>query len=255
MRKLFYLFILFALTGCDVFYPSMMLKTPRNYTFNTLSDSTSSTEYKIAANDFVNMRVFSNDGFKLVDFTNIIDASGNNLYNINQGVEYLVQADGTIKFPIIGKTMVAGLNVRQAVLLLEEKYSQFYIKPYVLLHVTNRRVTVFPGDPGTAKVIPLLNSNTTLIEAIALAGGITEDGKAKAIKLIRGDPNKPEVYLIDLSTIAGVKAGSTILQANDVIYVTPQIRPAERALERLTPTLTLLTSIVTILLLVRTSKL
>ena len=255
MRNLFYLCILFALTGCDLLYPSMMLKTPKNYSFTQLTDSTSSTQYKIAPNDFVNMRLFSNDGFKLIDFTNIVDNSGNSMFYINNGVEYLVEADGTVTLPVLGKTYVAGMNIRQAISMLEEKFSQYYIKPYVLLSVTNRRVIVFPGDPGTAKVIPLINNNTTLIEAIALAGGITEGGRARQVKLIRGDPNKPEVYLIDLSTINGVKAGNTILQANDLIYVTPQPRPVERALARLTPTLTLITSLVTVVILIKTTKL
>jgi polysaccharide export outer membrane protein len=255
MRKLFYLFIILGMTGCDLFYPSIMLKTPKNFAYTPLTDSTSSTLYKIAPNDFVNMRLFSNDGFKLIDFTNIVDNGGNSMFYVNNGIEYLVENDGTVMLPVIGKTKMSGLNVRQAIEMLQEKYSQYYIKPYILLRITNRRVIVFPGNPGTAKVIPLINDNTTLIEALALCGGITEDGKAKQIKLIRGDPNKPEVYLIDLSTINGIKAGNTILQANDLIYVTPQRRPAVQALERLTPTLGLITSLLTVFLLIKTTKL
>ncbi|HTB06538.1 MAG TPA: polysaccharide biosynthesis/export family protein [Bacteroidia bacterium] len=258
MRKLFYLFIILTLTGCDILYPSMMLKTPKDYQFTKLSDSTSSPDYVIAPYDFVNMRLFSNDGFKLIDFTNISDNSGsntsNNMLYINNGVQYLVRGDGTIDFPVIGNVKVSGLSIKQAVAILEEKYTQFYIKPYVMVDVTNRRVIVFPGDPGTAKVIPLVNSTTTLIEAIALAGGITESGKAKEIKLIRGDPNKPQVYLIDLSTITGVKAANTVLQANDLIYITPQRRPVEAALIRLAPTFSLLTTLLLTITLINNTK-
>ena len=260
MRKLFYLFIILSLTGCDILYPSMMLKTPGNYPFTKLSDSTSSPEYVIAPYDFVNMRLFSNDGFKLVDFTNVSDntngnSGSNSMLYINNGVQYLVRGDGTIDFPVIGKIKISGLSIKQTIAILEEKYSQFYIKPYIMLDVTNRRVIVFPGDPGTAKVIPLVNSTTTLIEAIALAGGITESGKAKEIKLIRGDPNKPQVYLIDLSTINGVKAANTVLQANDLVYVTPQRRPAQEALTRLAPTLTLFSTILLTIALINNTKL
>lgn len=174
---------------------------------------------------------------------------------INTSIDYLVENDGSVKLPVIGRTQVAGLTIHEATEMLEKAYSKYYIRPYVLIGVDNRRVIVFPGDPGTAKVIPLVNNNTTIIEALALAGGLTESGKAKQIKLIRGDPANPEVYLIDLSTISGIKEGNTILQANDIIYVTPQRRPTLALLERVTPILSGLTTILLTIALIHSSKL
>ena len=91
----------------------------------------------------------------------------------------------------------------------------------VRLQVMNKRVTIFPGGSGgSAKVINLVYNNTTLIEALALAGGIN-DGKAYKIKLIRGDLKNPTIYQIDLSTVEGLKQADLVLQANDIIYVEP----------------------------------
>ena len=95
---------------------------------------------------------------------------------------------------------------------------------------------------GAAKVIPLVNSNTTLIEALALAGGIYEDGKAKQVKLIRNNRGKHDVFLMDLSTIQGIKDASTILEANDIIYVEPRHRYSSKFLQEATPILSLITS-------------
>jgi len=112
----------------------------------------------------------------------------------------------------------------------------------VQLKVTNNRVIIFPGGQGgTSTVITLSNTNTTLIEALALAGGIS-DGKAHKIKLIRGDLHNPKVYLIDLSTIEGMKASNLVLQANDIIYVEPRPKVAQRILENIAPYLTLLST-------------
>ncbi|HXB11684.1 MAG TPA: polysaccharide biosynthesis/export family protein [Bacteroidia bacterium] len=233
----------------------MMLETDRNYQFTPLPTSDTSLEYKISANDFINFRLFSNDGFRLIDFSNVSDNGTSTLQYANSGIDYLVDVDGTVNLPVLGKTILTGLTIREAKDLLEKKYSQYYIKPYILLKVTNRRVIVFPGDPGTAKIIPLVNNNTTLIEAIALAGGITEDGKARKVKLIRGNPDKPQVYLIDLSTIYGIKAGGMVLQANDIIYITPQRRISEKLLERITPAISLFSSFLLILVFVQTYKL
>ncbi|HWY98374.1 MAG TPA: polysaccharide biosynthesis/export family protein [Bacteroidia bacterium] len=260
MKKLLLLTCVVALTGCSWLYPSMMLKTPRNYPFAKLNDSISSVDYKISANDFLSLRLYSQDGFRLIDYTNIVDngssggvpssgvAAGSN------GVQYLVEPDGTVRLPVLGRIPIAGITIREAIQMLEQKFSQYYIKPYIILSVTNRRVIIFPGNPGTAKVVPLINNNTTLIEVLALSGGITVDGKAKEIKLIRGNPNKPSVYLIDLSTINGIKDANTILQEGDLIYVTPQIRPAGVILDRITPTLSLLSTILLTITLLKSNK-
>lgn len=249
------MFILVGLASCKALYPSMMLETDSKFQFTPLPDSITSLEYKISENDFINFRLFSNDGFRLIDFSNVSDNGSSTLQYANSGIDYLIDVDGTVNLPVLGKTVLAGLTIREAKDLLEKKYAQYYIKPYILLKVTNRRVIVFPGDPGTAKIIPLLNNNTTIIEALALAGGITEDGKARKVKLIRGNPDKPTVYLIDLSTIYGIKAGGMVLQANDIIYVTPQRRISEKLLERITPVLSLISSILLTVVLLETYKL
>jgi polysaccharide biosynthesis/export protein len=256
MRRILYLFVLAVLTGCNALYPSYMLKTPHNFHFDQLHDSISSVNYRISANDFINMRLFSQDGFHIIDLTNSSNSlsesgTGGGSSAVNTSIDYLVESDGTVNLPVLKRTQIAGLTIREATEMLEEKYSKYYLHPYVLLSVSNRRVIVFPGDPGTAKVIPLLNNNTTLIEALALTGGLTESGKAKQIKLIRGDPKNPQVYLIDLSTIKGIKDGNTILQANDIIYVTPQRRPTLAFLERITPIISGITTIFLIIALVK----
>lgn len=267
MRKIIYLFVLAALTSCNALYPSMMLKTPKGYHFDELHDSTSAVNYKISPNDYIDMRVFSNKGFHLIDLVGQGGSSGSSggtgsggtagttSVNASTGVDYLVESDGSVNLPIIGRVPVSGLTIREATEMLEKRYSEFYVKPYIILSVDNRRVIVFPGDPGTAKVIPLVNNNTTVIEAIALAGGLTENGKAGKVKIIRGDPSNPQVYCIDLSTIKGIKDGNTILQANDIIYVTPQRRPTLTLMERVTPILTGVTTILLTIVLITGTKL
>jgi polysaccharide export outer membrane protein len=83
----------------------------------------------------------------------------------------------------------------------------------------NKRVLLFPGRGGAASVLYLTNQNTSLLEALAATGGVF--GKAKKIKLIRGDLKNPKVYLIDLSTIDGLKQADLTLLGNDIIYVQP----------------------------------
>ncbi|MBS1635284.1 MAG: polysaccharide biosynthesis/export family protein [Bacteroidetes bacterium] len=214
-----------------------MLKTPKDFDYDKLSDSLTKLNYRIEPTDEINYKIFSNDGFKLVDLS-----SGSNFIERND-LNLTVESDGTAKFPLIGRVKLAGLTKTEAETLLEEKYTEYYVKPYVLLKITNKRVTVFPGNGGMARVITLSNNNTTVIEALALAGGITDDGKAYKVKLIRNNGDKkPLVYLMDLSKIDGLSAGRSVVLANDIIYVEPRYRVAKTFATELTPVLTLLST-------------
>lgn len=239
MRKLlFFLTFISILSSCKVFKSNLMLKTPKDYNYDQLADSLSRLDYKIAANDAVSYRVFTNDGFKLID----IATTASNLINFPT-IETRVEADGTSKLPLIGNIKLAGLSIVEAEKLLEERYAEFYVKPFVNIRITNKRVIVFPGLSGAAKVLPITNSNTTVMEALAMAGGISEDGKAYKIKLIRNTPGmKPLVFLMDLSKISGLAAANTQVQAYDIIYVEPRYRPIRTISNEIAPALTLLTT-------------
>jgi polysaccharide biosynthesis/export protein len=235
---LFAFLAILCFSSCKVFRSNLMLETPKNYQYQKLIDSISRLDYKIAPNDALQCRVFTNDGFKLIDLAN----SANAIYNTN--LEFLVESDGAVKLPLVGPQPIMGLTIREAEKYLEEKYSEFYVKPYVNIKVSNKRVIVFPGNSGDARVIPLTNNNTTVLEAIASAGGITNDGKAYKVKLIRSAPNQPkaDVYLMDLSRIDGLVAGNSKVQANDIIYVEPRYRVARTLVGEITPIISLITS-------------
>ena len=217
-----------------------MLKTDKNYAYDTIVDSTQTKNYKISANDLLEFRIFSNDGFKLIDLTSLNQV--NRDYQMNTESQYLVEQDGNVKLPILGLTKLSGYTIREAEVMLQEKYADFYVKPFILIEVSNKRVIVFPGQAGTARVIPLLNNNTTLIEALALAGGISEDGKAKKVKLIRTIDDKSSIYMIDLSTITGIKDANMVLQANDIIYVEPRRKYTNKLVQEIAPIISLLSS-------------
>lgn len=221
--------------------PSIMLKTGKNYKFAEFPPS-QPVEYKIAPNDVLSFQIFSNDGFKIIDITTISEGGRNGFLQQGAGIQYKVEFDGTVKMPLLGHVYMQGMTVRAAEAFLEQKFSSFYNKPFVLLEVTNRKVTIFPGTEGAAKVVGLSNENTTLLEGLALAGGISQRGKAYKIKLIRGDLKDPKVYLIDLSTIEGMKQADLVLQANDIIYIEPTLRIDRAIMSEILPYLTFITT-------------
>ena len=221
-----------------------MFKTKKDLKYDTQAD-TSILEYRIAPNDIVSFRLFTNNGFKLIDISSS-ESNSSRIQNLSIGLTYLVEHDGMINLPIIGRVAIANKTLREAEFYLEDKFSEIYIDPFVLLDVSNRRVTVFPGNGGNGQVITLQNNNVTLIEALAQAGGITATGRANRVKLIRGDLANPEVYLIDLSTIQGLTKANIILQANDIIYVEPVGVTRRQVLSEISPILSFVTSLITL---------
>jgi len=223
-----------------------MFETPRDYVFDTVPDTTLE-QYVLQANDLFYFRLFANDGFKLIDITTM-GSGGNQMVNIGQNqslFQYLIEYDGSTKLPILGRQQLEGMTIREAELFLQEKYAYSFNDPFVQITILNRRVFVFPGEAGQARVIGLSNNNTTLMEAIALAGGISENGKAHKVKLIRktDDPNNPLVYQFDMSKISGLMYANMIVQTEDIIYVQPRKQLATKVLREVLPYVTLLTTL------------
>lgn len=214
-----------------------MMQTGPFYPYGEFEE-TGDVEYRLAADDLISFELFPNGGFSL------IDAAGRNGAN-RQGVQQriLIEFDGFMKLPKLGRTYMEGLTIRQAELVLEDKFSQFYNDPFVRLTVTNKRVTIIAG--GNSNVVTLQNENTTLFEALAAAGGVPNDGLAHKVKLIRGDLQNPEVFVLDLSTMDGVKQADLVLQANDIIYIETRVRPVEKVMALIAPYVTAFSSILT----------
>lgn len=227
-----------------------MFKTPDSYVYDSIPNQLD-YEYKIAPNDVLSFRLFTNNGFRLIDVTN---ENMQQMQQLNIGINYIVEYDGIVNLPIIGRVEIAGKTLREAELYLEEMYDEVYIDPFIMLNISNRRVMVFPGDYGSGIVIPLQNNNITLLEALALAGGISEDGKAYKVKLIRGDLRDPTVYLIDLSTIEGLKKSNIILQAGDIIYIEPLGVTFRQIVAEFAPVLSFVTSLITLYIVVVTLR-
>lgn len=207
LKHLSLIAIVLLFSSCGI-NPNIMFQVPKDYEY--ANDQTiGNVEYRIVPNDIIAFSIYTNDGFKLIDLTtsavsvnNPITGGGGS--GMNNQTMFLVEPDGQIKLPIIGKFKIAGYTVREAEKQLEAQYATYYNKPFVIVRVTNRRVLVFPGNNGIGRVVPLENENTTLIEALAMAGGLTNVGKAYKIKLIRGDLRNPKVMLVDLSTVKGM---------------------------------------------------
>jgi polysaccharide export outer membrane protein len=237
--------IIIGIHSCGV-NSNLMLKTDKDYEFADLDSlNTTKLEYKIDINDILQLRFFTNDGIRILDATATTDqgVQAAQILDPDRSLNYIVRNDSLANLPIIGETNLVGMTIREAEIYLSDLYKGYYIDPFVQISVTNKRVIVFPGNGGEAQVLYLSNPNTTLMEAIALAGGITERGRSSRVKLIRKTKEgKREVYKIDLSTIDGLEYTDIIVQANDYIYVEPVPEVAREVLREVAPIVSLISS-------------
>jgi polysaccharide biosynthesis/export protein len=235
----FGLILMLMVNSCAI-NSNIMFKEPKGTIANLDSIPLYPKEdYRISVDDKFVFTMNTNDGKKVVES---MSGVGDMMRIGVQQQEYLVRSTGMAELPVVGEVKVVGLTIAALEDTLERVFSSEYQDPFVQVKVTNQRVIVFPGNGSDAKVVPLMNNNTTLMEAIAQAGGITERGKARSVKLMRREGDERKVYRIDLSTIDGLKYADMIVQGNDYIYIEPNPELAKGVVREVAPILSIFSS-------------
>lgn len=227
-----------------------MFRLDDDFTEQDLSEVTTEVEknYPLKVNDALLLDVFTNNGERLIDpnFELVSNGlGGQQQQQFRDRFQYIIQADGSATFPIIGNIKLEGMTLFEAEEVLASKFDVIYKDSFIKLRISNRRVFVL-GAPG-GRIIPLPNENMNVIEVIASAEGLNLGAKAQKIKLIRGDL----VYQIDLSTISGMQDTNMNVEPGDVIYVEPWRRPWIETLRDISPALSLVSSITTLIVVIQ----
>jgi polysaccharide export outer membrane protein len=247
--------LLWLISSCQILNSNALFQIPKdqNFAYDSLP-LLPSEDYKLGPGDRFSFLFSTNNGERIIaglsgikglEVQSMVQQNGQMIQ------DYLVRQDGTSEIPLVGSFKVSGLTVIQLEDTLTSVLSKSYKDPFVQIRVTNQRVIVFPGR-GSAQVVYLNNVNTSLLEVIALSGGISSDGRSNSIKLMRKKMNgKREIYKIDLSTIQGLKQAEMIVQSNDYIYVDYRPRYASTILKEMGPWLSLVTTALAVIVIFR----
>jgi len=254
-----------------------MFKTTDNVNTDKLRQSLVNVErnYVIQPNDYLDIRVYTNNGERIFDPNGELPFGSPNggsnsggsarAQQVNANTEFLVQHDGTIRLPRFNHVKVSGLTLLQADSLFESirLFDTLYVDPYVRTTVTNNRVFVLGAVGGTGgsggQVITMLNDNMSILEVIAQAGGMSANARVQNIKIIRDYMNHdPIVQIVDLSTIEGMRQASLNVEPNDVIYIEPNNRIFMTAFRDIAPVVTtalgLFTTVISTIILANTVR-
>lgn len=219
MRVLYFIcFVGIVVLGSSCSYKqNQILFEKRASVVDTVSQKAAIVSYHIQPQDILQIRNLQNLKY-IVDEVPTSSSSGNNA-TAGQGQTFQVEEDGTVALPAIGHVQVMGLTRTQATKLIEDLYRKTLLKdPIIELKVVNLKVTLL-GEVRSPGNFPIVKDNTTLIELIGQAGGLTPGANEKNIKIIRGKNNTQNVTEIDLSNINSLSDPRANLQNGDIIYV------------------------------------
>lgn len=137
---------------------------------------------------------------------------------------YLVDNDGYINFPLVGKIHVAGLTKNECEDLLKSKIQPYMSRtenPLVAVRMSSYRVTV-TGEVNHPGVIPVNTEKMSVMEALAAAGDLTIYGKRDNVILLREDANgEKHKTRLNLNDANIINSPYFYLQQNDILYVAP----------------------------------
>ena len=145
---------------------------------------------------------------------------------------YLVENDGTIDFPVIGRIKLEGLTIEQA-----NKQIHDLVMPYlaantdcvVNTYIDNYVVSVM-GEVKNPNTFEVTRNKMTILEALAKAGDMTIYGKRDNVKLLRERPDgEYEIHELDLRDANLLNSPYYYLQQRDVLYVEPNEAMAQNA--------------------------
>ena len=153
---------------------------------------------------------------------------------------YLVDNDGFINFPIIGRLHVAGLTKSEAERLIFEKIRPYMAEsenPVVTVRMSSYSVSVL-GEVNRPGSFQVSREKITILEALAQAGDLTIYGVRDKVKLIREDATgKKQIVTLNLNDANIVNSPYYYLQQNDVVYVEPNKVKAQNSTVGQTTTL------------------
>ena len=145
---------------------------------------------------------------------------------------YVVENDGCIEYPLVGKIHLEGLTIEQANAHIKEKIAPYFkegIEYLVNVYIRNYNVTVM-GEVNKPNTFEVSRNKMTILEALAMAGDMTIYGKRDNVKILRELPDGTyEVHELDMRDANILNSPYYYLQQRDIVYVEPNEAMAQNA--------------------------
>jgi polysaccharide export outer membrane protein len=248
VSKVLILFLFFStfFSSCLI-NKDFILQTDEDFVFDVPVIDSTNREYLIPFNSIITITALTRNGDVIFESGSIGVEGATSFRNVttNRGaVEFYMDAKGFIDLPMIGPQRLVGMTIFEAQAYLEGQFSKYFVDPYCLVQVTNRRYLFFSGSGGQGAVLPMGLEKYSLLEAITRGGGFSSRANSSKVKVIRNIDGKQKVYLFDLSTIESLKYFDFYIESGDIIYIEPMPQFASETLGVISPILSLISTVI-----------
>lgn len=208
--------------------------------------------YIIQKNDILYIKILSNNA-DLNQLFNSTSSMVNNMAIIGNYF-YLngltVNDSGNIFLPVVGDLYVEGKTVNEIRLLVAEKISERINHSEVVVYLVSFNLT-FIGEFNTQGKLTIMQENINILDAIALAGGITDYGNKKNILIVRQTNEGTRTFRLDITQRSLLSSKDFYLMPNDIIIAEPlKNKSFQLGIRDYSLVLTTVTSTITMVLLV-----
>ncbi|GHN02617.1 sugar transporter [Cytophagales bacterium WSM2-2] len=210
------------LTSSCYYNKSLVYLQNRNFSGNkaTLIEG-KRTPYKLQPADILSVQIKSSAEKEVSGIFNI---STQNIMMANPGTLFLegysIDVSGKITLPILGEMMIKDLTVEEAQQVIQANANKYFNNAIVIVKMISFKVTVL-GEVKNPGYYFVYNNQATALEALGMAGDLTNFGNRRNIKLLRQQASGTEVILLDLTNSDLLKSEFFFLKPGDVLYVEP----------------------------------
>ena len=197
----------------------------QNIDTNIIQENTNSYEVKIQPDDLLMIIVSAEDPEVAMPFNLstvvVANSSRIDLATGQQMIQsYLVDRDGMIEFPVVGKLQVGGLTRTEVLKLLQSKIGTYIKNPIINLRITNFKISL-QGEVNLPGTYPVISERVTLIEALSMAKDLTIYGRRDNVLVIREMNGVKSYNRVDITKSDFITSPYYYLAQNDVVYVEP----------------------------------
>lgn len=133
---------------------------------------------------------------------------------------YLVDTDGNINFPVLGKIHAEGLTKQQLRDLLQDKIRIYVADAMVNVQIINYKVTIL-GEVARPGRLTVPNERLSILDALGSVGDLSINANRKNILVVRDNHGKKEFARLDITQPDIFTSPYFYLQQNDLVYVEP----------------------------------
>ncbi len=222
-----------------------------NYQDNEMNYS---PDYVLAEQDMLYIQITStvgNEANALFNTANSSNMVSDNSVFLNS---FVVDKEGEIALPLMGKIKVEGLTVEQAERAIRAKAEEFVQGVIVSCKMVNFKVSVL-GEVSVPGTYTFYQPSVSILDVIAAAGDLTYYGNRHRVKVVRKTPKEDLMFVLDLTDASLLQDKRFYLQPGDVVVVEPNkntksLTTLNVPLSTITSSLSIITSIISVVTLV-----